>query len=139
MWQLRVQGYGRLGGLGEVEARALWTRQNMPADSFRQVCSMPLHLPSPPALPMPSSFCSVSPALLCAQGFVCDGLPLQLSLYKTRHYPNFLFSIVVVVNTLQLVERQVGPFERPVCPDQSVLSIPIRSIDVLALTLNVTP
>ena len=32
-----VQGYGRLGGLGEADARALWSRQNMPADTFQHV------------------------------------------------------------------------------------------------------
>ena len=40
MWLMvsMSQGYGRLGGLGEVDARALWMRQNMPAESFHQVC-----------------------------------------------------------------------------------------------------
>ncbi len=32
-----LQGFGRLGGLGEVDARALWTRQNMPPETFHQV------------------------------------------------------------------------------------------------------
>ena len=35
-----AQGYGRLGGLGEVDARALWSRQNMPADTFQQVWAL---------------------------------------------------------------------------------------------------
>ena len=37
-----LQGFGRLGGLGEVDARALWTRQNMPPEAFHQVLSKPL-------------------------------------------------------------------------------------------------
>lgn len=35
-----AQGYGRLGGLGEVDARALWSRQNMPADVFMHVWTL---------------------------------------------------------------------------------------------------
>lgn len=35
-----AKGYGRLGGLSEVDARALWTRQNMPPDSFVQVFAL---------------------------------------------------------------------------------------------------
>ncbi|KAL0054820.1 hypothetical protein WJX82_002841 [Trebouxia sp. C0006] len=34
------KGFGRLGGLGEVDARALWTRQNMPPETFHQVWSL---------------------------------------------------------------------------------------------------
>lgn len=34
------QGYGRLGGLGEADARALWSRQNMPGDTFQHVWAL---------------------------------------------------------------------------------------------------